>query len=301
MTIEVDPVRQLAALGQATRLRLTVLCAEGPAQVGQLAAALQLPESTVSRHLQRLHTAGLLQRHVFGREVHYRLTEHARKTAWLAHCMDLAQAADPRCRTALARLRRSGHLKAAQRSGEGSVLGQRLVAALDALGDSAAPRVRALLFEPTHVELLSWCAERGGAPAVLLRDRSARRALRAWCAAQGLDAVWLTLAALKAHRRWERQFDRIVATPADTEELRIFLPCARRALTADGQLLLAMVYDALESPNDSSGAPHPLLRLRAALTAADLDCERLVPIDIDGQHLLLASGRPRRSRLESAS
>ncbi len=50
------------ALGDPTRLRILTVLARGEQPVGQIAEAIETEQSTVSRHLQVLFHAGLVQR-----------------------------------------------------------------------------------------------------------------------------------------------------------------------------------------------------------------------------------------------
>jgi ArsR family transcriptional regulator, lead/cadmium/zinc/bismuth-responsive transcriptional repressor len=61
----------LRALSDPCRLRLLVLCAERPAAVSALAAALEETEPTVSRHLKALAAVGVLRRVRRGQRVEY--------------------------------------------------------------------------------------------------------------------------------------------------------------------------------------------------------------------------------------
>ena len=69
---------------------------------------------------------------------------------------------------------------------------------------------------------------------------------------------------------------------------RYALAAARRALAPGGRLLLVERYDSLESPR-AREVEHPLARLRRLLTEAGLTCERMSPIEADGQHVLAAA------------
>lgn len=63
------------ALGDPVRLRLFALLAAGDEVcVCHLTEALQLPQSTVSRHLAVLRNAGLVDTRRDGKWIHYRLT-----------------------------------------------------------------------------------------------------------------------------------------------------------------------------------------------------------------------------------
>jgi ArsR family transcriptional regulator len=59
-------LRSLACLGDMARLRLLRLVAREELSVGELAKVLQLPQSTVSRHLKLLHGAGWIIRRSAG-------------------------------------------------------------------------------------------------------------------------------------------------------------------------------------------------------------------------------------------
>jgi DNA-binding transcriptional ArsR family regulator len=50
------------ALGDATRVRILTVLSRGEQSVGQLAEALETQQSTISKHLQVLFHAGLVQR-----------------------------------------------------------------------------------------------------------------------------------------------------------------------------------------------------------------------------------------------
>ncbi|MBC8074106.1 MAG: helix-turn-helix transcriptional regulator [Deltaproteobacteria bacterium] len=66
---------QLAALGSPVRLAIVRLIVQGHAEgtvVGDLQAKLEIPWSTLSHHLERLSTAGLLKQRAEGRFIYYR-------------------------------------------------------------------------------------------------------------------------------------------------------------------------------------------------------------------------------------
>ena len=65
---------QLGGLHDASRLRLMVLLDAHELAVGELAAAIQSPQSTVSRHLKRLIDAGWIQRRSVGPQSLYRVS-----------------------------------------------------------------------------------------------------------------------------------------------------------------------------------------------------------------------------------
>ncbi|RMH40473.1 MAG: ArsR family transcriptional regulator [Deltaproteobacteria bacterium] len=69
-------VRLYRALGDETRLRMVhLLAAAGELCVCELEAALDIPQSTASRHLRVLRDAGLVRDRRAGAWVHYRVHE----------------------------------------------------------------------------------------------------------------------------------------------------------------------------------------------------------------------------------
>ncbi len=69
------PAKLFKALSDETRLRIFALLNHGELCVCDLMEALQLPQSTVSRHLAHLRNAGLVDGRRQGVWMYYRLTE----------------------------------------------------------------------------------------------------------------------------------------------------------------------------------------------------------------------------------
>jgi ArsR family transcriptional regulator len=69
--------RWFRALGDADRLRIVALLWRGERCVGDLEAALGLTQPSVSRHLQKLRAAGVVEARRQGSWVHYRLAPQA--------------------------------------------------------------------------------------------------------------------------------------------------------------------------------------------------------------------------------
>jgi ArsR family transcriptional regulator, arsenate/arsenite/antimonite-responsive transcriptional repressor len=68
-------VRIYGAFADPTRLRiLNLLAAQPGLKVGAITAALQLPQSTVSRQLAQLRSSGVVEDQRDGRFVHYYIT-----------------------------------------------------------------------------------------------------------------------------------------------------------------------------------------------------------------------------------
>lgn len=68
-------LQRLSALGDVARLRILRLLDREELSVGELAKALQLPQSTVSRHLKLLHDGGWVTKRASGTASLYRVTE----------------------------------------------------------------------------------------------------------------------------------------------------------------------------------------------------------------------------------
>ncbi|MBZ2188789.1 metalloregulator ArsR/SmtB family transcription factor [Alcanivorax sp. JB21] len=74
MSLSLSPAMLCKCLSDETRLQATLLVARfGELCVCDLVAALDAPQSTVSRHLAQLRSCGLLSGRRAGQWVHYRL------------------------------------------------------------------------------------------------------------------------------------------------------------------------------------------------------------------------------------
>ena len=74
----------LRAAGEASRMRLLALCAQGALSVSDLAQALGQSEPRVSRNLKILSEAGLIERLRHGQWVHYRIATTAAAASFVA-------------------------------------------------------------------------------------------------------------------------------------------------------------------------------------------------------------------------
>lgn len=68
------PHDQLKALADPTRLRIVVLLSRGELCVCDLTEVLHLPQPTISRHMAKLKSAGMVSDRRAGKWVHYQLT-----------------------------------------------------------------------------------------------------------------------------------------------------------------------------------------------------------------------------------
>jgi ArsR family transcriptional regulator len=65
----------LKVLASPARLEILHRLADGPLEVGRLAAEIGASQPNASQHLAVLRTAGLVEADRHGREIHYRLTD----------------------------------------------------------------------------------------------------------------------------------------------------------------------------------------------------------------------------------
>jgi ArsR family transcriptional regulator len=107
--LDVRPLTRLfRALGDETRLRIVALLSHGELCVCHIETALDLNQSTASRHLGILKSAGIVDSRREGTWVYYALTEQDHAT--VAQALDVltkAFGAERALRTDHARLRRS--------------------------------------------------------------------------------------------------------------------------------------------------------------------------------------------------
>ncbi len=99
-------VRRLKALSDGTRLSLLVLLSERPCCVCELAAALNLSQPTVTRHLQKLSDAGFVSAERHGFFQIYRLAPEDEEAQRLLTLTFEALKDDPAAEALRERLRR---------------------------------------------------------------------------------------------------------------------------------------------------------------------------------------------------
>jgi ArsR family transcriptional regulator len=107
--LDVRPLTRLfRALGDETRLRIVALLAHGELCVCHIESALDLNQSTASRHLGILRTAGVVDCRREGTWVYYRLTDQDDATVGKAlEVLTRAFGAERALRADHARLRKS--------------------------------------------------------------------------------------------------------------------------------------------------------------------------------------------------
>jgi DNA-binding transcriptional ArsR family regulator len=289
-------VKWLRAAGESSRLRLLALCADGALSVSDLAQALKQSEPRVSRHLKILCEAGLLVRLRDGQWVHYRLAEGAEAASFVRGLLAQLDRSDPllvRDRS----LARAAAVPAAQLAhGAESRLG-RALAELVAAGGLSAPLKAVLVFGVSHPELLETAARASPHCTAIAHSRRAAQSARAFAERRGFTCRVLRATSPDALSdtdlaRAGAPFDAMLLdtfTSGDT--LARLLEQARRVLTPGGRLWIFERYESLERSRERI-VEHPLARLRRLLSDAGLTCERLSPVEADGEHVLAAVARP---------
>jgi DNA-binding transcriptional ArsR family regulator len=298
-----DLVAWLKAAGESSRLRLLALCAERDLSVSDLAQAVAQSEPRVSRHLKILCEAGLVVRLRQGQWVHYRLTDAERAVAFVQGLLAQLNKADPvlaRDRSRL--LAATSTTPTARASASESRLGRALRAFMEANGPLESSH-SALVVGVDHLELLEATARSVRACAAIAHSRRGAQAARAY--AEREDFACRVLLATNSETLSGRDtesagapFDMVVLDrfTASSGPLSATLAVAKRALAPDGKLWLFDRYEALEEgPRDRAAArivEHPIARIRRVLAEVGLTCERLSPIEADGEHMLAAVASP---------
>lgn len=296
-------VTWLRAAGEPTRLRLLALCAARDLSVSDIAQIVGQSEPRVSRHLKILSEAGLIERLRHGQWVHYGLAREGFAAGFVQGLLGQMDRADP----LLARDRERAHAQQGEGQHSGAPAASRLGRELRGFAESAEavnPEGSVLLVGADHPELIATAAGMGTECAVLAFSRRSSQVARATAERLGLHCRVLLAAGGDALgprdlARLGRTFDAVLLDRLDTPDqaLGALLASGRRALSTNGRLLLFERYDSLESSR-ARVVEHPFARLRRLLGEAGLTCERMSPIEADGQHVLaavavLSAARPR--------
>jgi DNA-binding transcriptional ArsR family regulator len=298
---------------------LLALCAERDLSVSDLATAVAQSEPRVSRHLKILSEAGLIERLRQGQWVHYRATQTEPAAVFVQGLLTQLNRNDDiltrdRGRLAAASATAAvAHTPAAE-----SKLGRALRSFLDNTASKQRPQ-SALVVGVDHLELLEATARVAGRCVAIAHSRRAAQAARAY--AEREDFSCEVLLAANGETLSERDiakaglagsttlaggtsetFDAIVLDRfrATSGALAAMLNTAKRALTAGGKLWLFERYESLEAPRDRV-VEHPIARVRRLLTESGLACERLSPIEADGEHVLAAVAALRAQAPSSTS
>ena len=289
-------VKWLRAAGEPSRLRLLTLCAEGALSVSDLSRALKQSEPRVSRHLKILCEAGLVERLRQGQWVHYRVSAGAEAASFVRGLLAQVDRRD----ALLLRDRAAAHAGTlAHAGGAESRLGRALAELLRAAGlrETEGP---VLLVGVDHPELLEAAAGAGHACTALAHSRRAAQGARAHAERRGLACR--VLQARDGTGPDQDDFARagsgfglvLLDHPAAGAALpRLLAQARRRAGRRAGTCGCSKRYDALESAG-ARVVEHPLARLRRLLSDAGLECERISPVEADGDTRAGGAGARRR-------
>jgi ArsR family transcriptional regulator len=287
----------LKAAGEPTRLRLLALCAGGALTVSDLAQAVRQSEPRVSRHLKILCGAGLLARTREGQWVRHGLADDAGAVAFVRGLLLQLDRRDPILLRDRAEVRALAAPEGEGVPAESSRLDRALRAFLEAAG-SVAPGGRMLAVGATHLDVFGSVASGARDSTVITPSRRAAQAARAFAERRGFACRVLT-----AQRPGELTAEDLARSggPFDTvlvshqaggeQALARLLARLRTVVAADGRLWIFQRYESLENAHERV-VEHPLARLRRLLDEAGLACERLSPIEADGEHILAAAARP---------
>jgi DNA-binding transcriptional ArsR family regulator len=291
----------LRAAGEPTRLRLLALCAMRELSVSDLAQVLGQSEPRVSRHLKILGEAGLIERLRHGQWVHYAIARGGPAAGFVQGLLGQLD----RSESLLARDRERAQALQDDGLRGGAPAASRLGRELRGFVESVAPAAASgsvLLVGADHPELIETAASMGGECVILAHSRRSSQAARAIAERLGLRCRVLLGAGADAPgardlARLGQSFDVLLLDrlARSDEGPGVPLTAARRALSPRGRLLLFERYDSLESPR-ARVVEHPLARLRRLLAEAGLTCERMSPIEADGQHVLAAVATPSAER-----
>jgi DNA-binding transcriptional ArsR family regulator len=301
----------MRAAGEPSRLRLLALCGQRDLSVTDLARALGQSEPRVSRHLRILGEAGLLERLRQGQWVHYRLTQSPTAASFVQGLFALVDQADSilardRERALQSHSAQGTPARRAAGAGKGgneqatettktfeSRLGRALGGFVEG-GERSLPSGRALVVGVEHLELLESAAVNSVECVAVAHSRRAAQSARAFAERRGFACRVLLAASTEGFTerdiaRTGHSFDSVflnhLAAPAN--EFAGMLSAGKRALAPSGRLWLFERYEALESTREKV-VEHPLARLRRLLSDLGLFCERVSPVEADGEHVLAA-------------
>lgn len=289
----------LKAAGEPTRLRLLALCAEGALTVSDLAQAVRQSEPRVSRHLKILCAAGLLARAREGQWVRHGLADDAGAVTFVRGLLLQVDRRNP----VLLRDRAEAHAVAAP-EGEGAPtesprLDRALRAFVEAGGRPATtPGGSVLVIGAAHLDLLGNVAAEARTSIVIAQSRRAAHAARAFAERRGFACRVLT--ALRPGEltaedlaRSGGPFDAVLVSHqvGGEQALARLLAPLRAVVAPGGRLWILQRYESLENAR-ARIVEHPLARLRRLLDEAGFACERLSPVEADGEHILAAAAHP---------
>ena len=191
-------------------------------------------------------------------------------------------------------------------SGEGGRGVTTLAAGVGSHGDASERTSRALVVGVEHLELLESAASVADECVAIAHSRRAAQSARAFADRRGFACRVLLAASSNALCEKDIEgagavFDVVFLDHLAVPESGLdgMLAYGRRALAPGGRLWLFERYESLEVSREKV-VEHPIGRLRRLLGDVGLTCERLSPIEADGEHVLAAVAVPSRVTLRGA-
>jgi DNA-binding transcriptional ArsR family regulator len=201
--------------------------------------------------------------------------------------------------------------------GEGGRGAAKTAAGVGSRGAASEGTSRALVVGVEHLELLETAASVASEIVAVAHSRRAAQSARAFAERRGFPCRVLLAASSSAlcEKDIEAATERLAReSPAGAGFDVVFLDhlavpdsgldgllgYGRRALATDGRLWLFERYESLEVSNEKV-VEHPIGRLRRMLGDVGLTCERLSPIEADGEHVLAAVAVPSRVTLRGVA
>jgi ArsR family transcriptional regulator len=288
---------QLRAVAEPSRLRLLAILARGEFAVTELTTILGQSQPRVSRHLKLLCDAQLLERFREQHWIFYRVPTDGAGRAFVNDVLSRLQPSDPTLQADSARvavvLDERGRASAAGAERTPGKPGESTAELASVLAAELGDRGRGALFyygqSPTDV--LGPIASRARRVVGMHGSRLEVQRARAALHSRGLSHCALQQGELKSLPHVTGEFDTAILDRALAANVRPVdaLREIARLLGSRGELLLVEDYDALAL---RAAVDNPLAALREWLAEAGLVCTRLHPIDVDGQHLVLAVAHP---------
>jgi hypothetical protein len=173
-------------------------------------------------------------------------------------------------------------------------------------GDTSDRTRKALVVGVEHLELLETAASVAGECVAIAHSRRAAQSARAFAERRGFACRVLLAASSNALCEKDIEaagalFDVVLLDHLAVPDSALdgMLAYGRRALASGGRLWLFERYESLEVSREKV-VEHPIGRLRRLLGDVGLTCERLSPIEADGEHVLAAVAVPSRVTLRGA-
>ncbi len=296
----------LKAAAEPTRLRLVELLTHGELTVGEISTVLEQSQPRISRHLKVLCDAGLLDRFREEHWVYYRAAmagvghELTRQIAPLIPKEDPTLQSDQRRMAAVLAERVKTAIASRAANESGTSAGQSLDQLHDVLVDELGGEpIGELLDIGTGTGLILRALGANATRAVGVDiSTEALRIARTQTHSAGLSHCLFRRGDMYGLPFTDATFDTVTMDRilADSKQPDVAVAEAARTLRSGGRLCLVEDFDALADRVDGN----PLAVVRGWLAKAQLECQRLKPIDTDSAHLLIVIARAAATTQQAA-